>query len=541
MMKPAPAADENSDQLPDEAILAQLERILSSSLFIASPSLSEFLQFVVSETLAGRADQIKEYTVAVRAWGRESDFDPQADPIVRVQAGRLRRAVRDYYAEEGGNDPVHIEIPKGTYIPRFTAMAAGEDEEGFPTTSAKIETIEPVVVVAPFQNVSGEASQGSFVDGFGEQLTVHLSRFQALTVIAYYSSRRFRDVTADVLQIGQQVGADFVVAGSVYRDDARLRISATLTAARTGIQLWGQRFDRELTAANLFDLQDAIIEQIVAAIGSSHGVIPREMAKASQGKRTDDLSVYEAVLRRMTFLMSLTAADHRGTKQALERAVTIDPAYAPAWAGLGGMYATAHLLGLEEQDDPLGQALDCVNRALRLDPRCQEAYAVLANIHFQRRDRDGVSRACHRVLELNPNDAIMAGLAGFWLALAGDDERGLAHLEHASTLIPFHPGWFHIPYCLRHFVRREYEQAYTRAQGIAMPGLFWDPLLRSATLSRLNGPDKAQAALRELLQLKPGFPERAHHYLGTLVITDDLREQLLHSLHDAGLPTITSS
>ena len=145
------------------------------------------------------------------------------------------------------------------------------------------------------------------------------------------------------------------------------------------------------------------------------------------------------------------------------------------------------------------------------------------------------------MLELNPNDAIMAGLAGFWLALAGDDERGLAHLEHASTLIPFHPGWFHIPYCLRHFVRREYEQAYTRAQGIAMPGLFWDPLLRSATLSRLNGPDKAQAALRELLQLKPGFPERAHHYLGTLVITDDLREQLLHSLHDAGLPTITSS
>lgn len=526
------------DQPAEEAVRRQLERILSSSVFIASPSLSQFLHFVVMETLAGKADQIKAYTVAVRAWGRERDFDPQADPIVRIQAGRLRRALRDYYASEGANDSIHIELLKGTYVPRFVVMAAiGEENEG-PTPVVEIETKKPSVAVLPFQNLNRDEAQALFVDGFSEELAVYLSRFQALTVIAYYSCRRFRDAVEDVRAIGQQLGADFIVSGAIYRDEVRLRISVALNHARAGIQLWGQQFDRELTVANLYDVQDEIIERIVAAIGSSFGVIPRVMAKASQSKRTDDLSVYEAVLRRATFLMNIAPDAHQETKRALERAVELDPTYAPAWAGLGSMVTLAYILGQEGQDDPLGQALDCVNRALRLDPHCQDAYSVLANIHFQRRDRDGVIRASHRLLELNPNDAASVGAAGFWLALVGEEERGLAYLDKAIAFNPFYPGWFHLPYCLHHFARGEHEQAYARARGINMPEFFWDPLLRAVALSRMERINEAQMALGELLQLKPDFHERAHHYLGTLVFAVDLREQILASLHEAGLPDV---
>jgi len=524
------------NQPAEEAVRTQLERILSSSIFMASPSLSQFLHFVVTETLAGRAEQIKAYTIAIKAWERERDFDPQTDPIVRIQAGRLRRALREYYSSEGVADSIRIELPKGAYVPRFVTPAVFGDEKEAPIHAAEIEPQKPAVAVLPFQNLSSDEAQALFVDGFSEELAIYLSRFQALTVIAYYSCRRFRDTAEDVRVIGQQLGADFIVTGAIYRDEARLRLSAALNHAHEGIQLWGEQFDRELTAANLYDVQDEIVEQIVAAIGSRYGVIPRVMAEASLGKRTDDLSVYEAILSRTTFLMNVTPDAHWETTRALERAVRLDPACALAWAGLGGMYAVAYILGLEGYDDLLGQALDCANRALRLDPLCQDAFGVLANVYFHRRDRDGVVLAIHRMLELNPNDATFIGTAGFWLALAGYDGRGLAYLDKAIALNPFFPGWFHIPYFLHHFVRGEHDQAYVRAQRINMPEFFWDPMLRAVALSRMERIDEAQAALRELLQLKPDFTERALYYLGMLVMPDDLQRQVLDSLHEAGLP-----
>ena len=536
MAKAADCAQGNSEKLADDAVLAQLERVLSSSVFIASPSLAQFLQFVVTETLSGRRDRIKAYTIAVNAWGRERDFDPQADPIVRIQAGRLRRALKDYYGGEGVDDAIHIALPKGTYVPRFNLEpVAGANNEPRPSV-AIMEQKEPSVAVLPLQNLSGDETQAPFVDGFGEELAVYLSRFQAISVIAYYSCRRFRDLAEDVRAIGRQLGADFLVTGSFFRDDSRLRISVALNDAQSGVQLWGQQFDQVLTAANFFAVQDEIIEQIVAAIGSNYGVMPRLVARASREKRTDDLSVYEAVLRRTTFLMDVSPAAHRDAEQALERAVTIDPTYAPAWAALGGMYAAASLLGMQSRDDLLGQALDCIHRALRLDPFCQDAYSALANVHLQRRDPQGVGRACLRMVDLNPNDASALGLAGFWLALAGDNDRGLTYLDKAIARNPFFPGWFHLPYLLRHFKRGEYDKAFARAVRINMPGLFWDPLLRAVALSRMGHVGEAQSAVRELLRLEPEFPERADRLLGKVIIADDLREQMLVSLHAAGLP-----
>jgi adenylate cyclase len=237
--------------------------------------------------------------------------------------------------------------------------------------------------------------------------------------------------------------------------------------------------------------------------------------------------------------MNITPDAHRETTRALERAVDLDPACAPAWAVLGGMYAIAYILGQAGFDDPIGQALDCVQRALRLDPLCQDAYTALAHIYFHLRDRDMVIRASHRALELNPNDATAAGAAGFFLALTGDEERGLAYLDKAIALNPFFPGFFHIPYFLHHFVRGEHEAAYVRAQRINMPEFFWDPLLRAVALSKMERIDEAQTAMAELLQLKSDFSERADHYLGTLVFADALRRQMLASLHEAGLLDLT--
>jgi TolB-like protein/Flp pilus assembly protein TadD len=535
MGEPANSVDKDKSRLQAPAILAELEHVLSSHVLIASPSLSQFLRFVVTETLAGRADQIKAYTIALKAWGRGRSFDPQTDPIVRIQAGRLRRALKDYYAEEGAGNPMRIDIPKGTYVPTFQAQISSTGE----AQKEKVELVDapagPSLAVLPFLDLSGDKAQVFFIDGFGEELSVSLARFQNLSVIAYFSCRRFRDTNKDMREIGKELGVKYLVTGAIHRSARRLRISAAISDTGSGAQLWAQQFDHECTTAGLFDVRDRVVEQIVSAIGSNYGVIPRGVARASRGKPASNLSVYEAVLRHSTFLMVGTPKAYYAARQALEHAVSVDPEYAPAWAALGGTFTNAFTMELDTIENPLDEAMVCVSRALRLDPLCQPAYANLAGIYFQHRNREGVIRACERILDLNPNEASMVGIAGFWLALVGKFDRGLAYLDKSIELNPYFPGWFHYPYFLGHYSQGEYELALMEAYQFNMPDFFWDPLLRAVALSQLGRTTEAKAAITELLRLKPDAAERVHHYLAAYVFFDELRAQMLDNLHKAGL------
>jgi adenylate cyclase len=192
-------------KLAPEAIRDQLERILQSAEFRASDKQRKFLRFVVDETLEGRASQLKGYTIAVAVYGRSESFDPQVDPIVRVEAGRLRRALEHYYLTAGKNDPVRIEIPKGSYIPTFHTVLippsgaqrhTSERENSTPATG-------PSIAVMPLLNLTGDADQDYFGDGLTEELTAEFARYQEFQVIASQSTLRFKGRKVDPKEIGR--------------------------------------------------------------------------------------------------------------------------------------------------------------------------------------------------------------------------------------------------------------------------------------------------------------------------------------------------
>jgi hypothetical protein len=175
------------ENFPEAEIKEQLKRILSSPGFRNSRVLSGFLQFVVDETLIGKEQEIKEYTIGLRVLSKDNDFNPQLDGIVRIHAGRLRRALKEYYYEFGQMDPIWIEIPKGGYIPHFQSSHRIENTGTKQKTSPARN--KPVVALLPFRNISKDSSRDFFADGLGEQLSTELTRFQDLSVISYYSSR----------------------------------------------------------------------------------------------------------------------------------------------------------------------------------------------------------------------------------------------------------------------------------------------------------------------------------------------------------------
>jgi adenylate cyclase len=203
-----------------------LDRILSSPDFHASKRRKGFLRFVVEEVLAGRDEMIKAYTIAVTVFGRGNDFDPQIDPIVSVEAGRLRRALEHYYLSSGRNNALRIEIPKGTFVPSFLENKVGSVNV-LPTDPAigsqsdvDISTPKltgPGIAVIVFESLSKEEEQDFFATGISAQLVANLAQFKDFIVVGPLLRERLEDPNLSLSAIGAKYGVQFVLTGSVQR------------------------------------------------------------------------------------------------------------------------------------------------------------------------------------------------------------------------------------------------------------------------------------------------------------------------------------
>ena len=175
------------------AIREQLGHILASPDFHATDKMRDFLRYIVEEKLAGRSNRLKGYTIALSVFGRGDDFDAANDPIVRIQAGRLRRALERYYLTAGSRDPILIDIPKGRYVPRFASLSAHEGDvvvaEPAPNTPSK-RGVRPTVAVLPVTNLTHDADQLPLSVGLTDELVTELTHFQDIVVVACHAAQR---------------------------------------------------------------------------------------------------------------------------------------------------------------------------------------------------------------------------------------------------------------------------------------------------------------------------------------------------------------
>jgi serine/threonine-protein kinase len=218
--------------VPSEAVLEQMFRIIASSQFVASQRLSALLRHIVEQTVAGRAEKIKEYTIALEVFGRPESFDPRLDTIVRVQASKVRAKLKEYYAGDGARDAVLIDLPRGTYVPVFHA----NDPTSKPIGPGRRPS--PSIAVLPFVDMSRNRDQEYFCDGITEELINALAKINGLHVIARTSTFEFKGKALDVRKIGDQLNVESVLEGGVRREDDQLRITAQLCNVPDGYQLW---------------------------------------------------------------------------------------------------------------------------------------------------------------------------------------------------------------------------------------------------------------------------------------------------------------
>ena len=494
-------------QPSSETMLAQLEIILSSPSFRASLRLKRFLRYIVEETLAGRHKQIKGYTIAVDIFGRPKDFNPQRDPIVSVEARRLRRALEHYYLTDGCNDRWRIDIPTGCYIPTFTKNEVrkyGEKASRSYSPSAQLaESASLALAVLPFEYRGDDPAKAFFAEGIAEELAIALSKFQGLRVVAPLSVLNAREQQPDLEKAVHELGVRFVLHGSVNKYGDQIRLTAKLTDTMSHVLLWAEAFQGNMSTSGLFEIQAEVIRKIVLTVGNDYGVILHTLISNAQRKRPEDLKSYEATLLYHHYNLTFGPEAHARAQKALEHAVEIDPQYAIGWAQLGILYGDAFTLGYDCAENLLARTDACSRRAMALAPEYQETRSATAFAHFlQHQHQDAVHHA-EKAIRLNPNNANFVCFCGFFIGLSGELVRGRKIIEDVWRLDPHLPGWLRTVAFVDDLIHGRYEPALQEAQRFRAPNLPWDAMLRAAAAGQMGEKSVMVSAYSELVREFP--------------------------------------
>jgi serine/threonine-protein kinase len=432
-----------SNAEPSRAEVAgQLDRILRSELFSSAGPLD------------GRSAELKESTIGVDAFGRPPGYDPRTDPIVRVEARRLRSRLADYYAGPGADDPVVIDLPKGGYVPSFTSRectpAAGSRLRwpviGFaaailvlagaawwlarpdpsPTSSS--------VAVMPFVNLSTEPANDYFSDGLTDELIDNLSRVPGLRVVGRSLVFQHKGKNYDAQALGRQWNAAAVLEGSVRKSGHRLRITAQLTNTSDGYNLWSQTYDRELQ--DVFAIQ----REIATAIAKAMRVTLGGGAGKAEPRRTN-LAAYNHYLEGRYQLNRYSGESFRLGIQSLEQAIAADPSYVPAYTLLARLYGMAGYYYVLPPAEAWAKAKRQAQRALEIDPNDGEAHGAIGFVLGMHEWKWAESeREFRRALELNPSSAdIHTGYAVATLMPQARLEEAVAEYRKSMDIDPLTP------------------------------------------------------------------------------------------------------
>jgi adenylate cyclase len=534
---PPSRPDEGPGRGPSpDAIHTQLVRILASPEFQATDRIRDFLRFVVEETLAGRSEQLKGYTIATEVFGRGEDFDAALDPVVRVQARKLRRALERYYLVAGQRDEVVIDVPKGRYVPTFRQRVAAPDRDTGDVAEAfvPVSLAGPVVAVMPLEDLTGRIDQSFFAIGLGEDLVTELNRFQDLVVIPCQRAKGGAAGRFDMDEVCRETGAGFVLGGTVRRDEESAKVSVRLLDAKTGRQVWARSFKHGLEAGDLIRTQEEIANSVVAAIGSDYGVISQRLAADSRKKPPTELSTYEAMLRYSTYQITPSPEASEACFAALRSAVEREPEYGPAWSALATLYCQMYVFDVHGFDNPLGTGLDYANRGVALEPvrqlsRLALAYASLLGDAF-----DTFRAEAETTLILNPNNPYAVGTIGYMFVLNGEFDRGRALLTHATAANPYHPQWFYDAFYLDRFHHDDHQGALAALKPRSR-GDIWYATMAAAVLGMLGRGKEAEEQAEILVDIKPDFLMRGRELMERTIKVTSLVDKVIEGLRRAGL------
>lgn len=273
VMGKTPVASEakNKDTISEEAIRDEVSRILESSTFVQSERLGRFLRFTVETTLAGKAETLKEYLIGTEVYERKSSYHPGEDSIVRSEARRLRRKLKEYYESNGKDDSVFIYYRPGSYVPAFRDqhthsmnITTGSDERLIVGNAIRI-------AVLPFLDASGGAPSSIYAQLITDELIHELVRTDGVRVSAASSVAPLVAKATTMRSLARKLDVQIIFEGTVRQDNNLLRITSRVVNAADGFQIWSERVVTEPDLQGLPKVSERIASSLLSRILQSNG------------------------------------------------------------------------------------------------------------------------------------------------------------------------------------------------------------------------------------------------------------------------------
>ena len=361
----------------------------------------------------------------------------------------------------------------------------------------------PIVAVLPFANQTGDDSQDYFADGVTEEVISALGRFNTLRVIGRNAVLRYKKRPPTQEEIASDLGATYLVTGSVSRSDKRVRITAQLTEARAGTVMWTDRYDGELS--DIFDFQDAIARQIAGTLAANIALVE---GRRSLGQAKPNLNAFDLVLRARALGHASTRIANRRFRELIAAAIELDPTYAAARALLAdALYSQAILGWTEFPDRELSRGADEARKAIALASEEPDGHRALGRILLARGEYDQAQNALGRAIEINPSDANALAPWGSVQSFSGNIAGAINSLQLALKLDPMLEPNYVFDLAVAYYLARRYEDALRIAErGLARyPDFAMFNVPASAAAARLGRKDQAAGYVEALRRRLPGL------------------------------------
>ena len=483
--------------LSDEKIREQLDRILRSKTFHTVERLKRFLEFIVLETVEGRGDQLKEFVVGVQVFGKEHSFDPRNDPIVRVQARRLRARLSRYYTEEGQADELLIELPKGGY-----SAVLRNREFAAPKRSVTVALVSRnTVLVLPFADLSPRGDLGYLCRGFCQEIITALTKLESARVVAFDTADPSGGAGSEADGRPQ---AAATVTGSIQRSGDDIRITLQIIDGASGTYLWSEGLDR--TLGDAFRVQEEVAQAVLTKIqlglaeGRS-GIVTR--------RSTENLAAYNLYQQGRYHLDQRTEEGLRKAADFFDKVIAEDPHYAQAYAGLADAYGLLGHYGVLSPAEVWTRTSSNAAWAVLEDDNSSEAHTSLAHVKAtQDWDWKGAENEFRRAIRLDPRNATAHHwYASSCLAATGRLDEASEEMAFAQAINPI-SSIIARDVAVISYYRREFDDALEKCDHTVELNPHFSPAYWMLGLVQQQRGDyeEAAAALQRALELSPLSP-----------------------------------
>ncbi|EPE97163.1 adenylate cyclase [Rhizobium grahamii] len=558
-----------------EDVRTQLQRIITSPEFPPSGRGGAFLTYVVEETLAGRADRIKGYSVAVEVFKRDAGFT-QDDPVVRIEAGRLRRILERYYLVAGQSDPIRIDIPKGGYVPAIgwndptpdTQIRPVVDDGSTATRPRRLFTRgwlilplllvfaagsilsawffpipwfggpasdEPTLAIAQFANLGEGPRAESYTLGLTEELLTALPRFKEIKVFGRATSKSLSPEAGTSL-VQTDLGTRFLLGGGVRVSGDLVRVTARLVDTQSGEILWSQIYEDNIRTRDQFTIQADIANQVASAVAQPYGIIAQVEAA---NRPPDDLGIQACMLAFYGYRAELSAERHAAVRACLETAVADHPTFATGWAMLSMVYLDESRFKFNTRNDastPIERSLQAARRAVQQDVNNTRGLQALMTALFFSNQVPEALKVGQQALDINPNDTELLGEFGTRVAMSGQWRRGADLLDRALALNPGGGGYYHGTRALAAYMLNDTETALIEIKNADLQKFPLYHAVAAVIYVNAGMTDDARREATLFNQLRPDFIPNIVAELKSRNFQPADRARLIADIRKAGLP-----